>query len=247
MTKTFIITGGTRGIGRAIALAMLQDGHGVVVNYHANEANAAETLEACRAISDRVLLVKANIAEPQEVAGLVDTALKHFGTVDVLVNNAGINIDRPLLELTEEDWDRVVDTNMKAVFLTSQAAGRVMMRQAGGGQIINIGATTGITGRANGLNYCAAKAGVLVMTKCLAIELAPRVRVNCVLPGTIRTPEIDERYDLTKNESALAEKVLMKRIGEPQEVAEVIRFLTSEAGAYINGQKLIVDGGSFLY
>ncbi len=247
MTKTFIITGGTRGIGRAIALAMLQDGHGVVVNYHANEANAAETLEACRAISDRVLLVKANIAEPQEVAGLVDTALKHFGTVDVLVNNAGINIDRPLLELTEEDWDRVVDTNMKAVFLTSQAAGRVMMGQAGGGQIINIGATTGITGRANGLNYCAAKAGVLVMTKCLAIELAPRVRVNCVLPGTIRTPEIDERYDLTKNESALAEKVLMKRIGEPEEVAEVVRFLTSEAGAYINGQKLIVDGGSFLY
>ena len=191
--------------------------------------------------------LKADVAEPQEVAGLVDTALKHFGTVDVLVNNAGINIDRPLLELTEEDWDRVVDTNMKAVFLTSQAAGRVMIGQTAGGQIINIGATTGITGRANGLNYCAAKAGVLVMTKCLAIELAPKVRVNCVLPGTVRTPEIDERYDLKKNESALAKKVLMKRIGEPEEVAAVIRFLTSEAGAYINGQKLIVDGGSFLY
>lgn len=247
MASTFIITGATRGIGRALALCMLQDGHSVVLNYHANEANASATLAACQAVSDQVLLVRADIRQSCEVTRLVDSTLERFGTVDVLINNAGINIDRPLLELTEADWDRVVDTNMKAVFLTSQAAARVMKTQASGGQIINMGALTAITGRANGLNYCAAKAGVIVMTKCLAIELAPRVRVNCVIPGTIRTPEVDERYDLATNEPAMAEKILMKRIGEPADIAGAIRFLTSENGGYINGQKLIVDGGSFLY
>jgi len=247
LAKTFIITGATRGIGRAIALSMSQEGHSVVLNYHANEVNAQQTFEACQAVSDRVLLVKADIRQSREVDRLIDSTLTRFGAVDVLINNAGINIDRPLLELTEEEWDRVVDTNMKSVFLTSQAAGRVMMAQESGGQIINLGALTGITGRANGLNYCAAKAGVLVMTKCLAIELAPRVRVNCVIPGTIRTPEVDERFDLATNEPELAQKILLKRIGEPDEITGAIRFLTSENGGYINGQKLIVDGGSFLY
>jgi len=108
-------------------------------------------------------------------------------------------------------------------------------------------ALTGITGRANGLNYCASKAGVMVMTKCLAIELAPKVRVNCVVPGTVRTPEVDERFDLAANEPAMAAKVLAGRIGEPEEVAAAIRFLISDEGGYVNGQKLIVDGGSFLY
>ena len=136
---------------------------------------------------------------------------------------------------------------MKSVFLMSQAAARTMMDQEAGGQIVNLGALTGITGRANGINYCASKAAVIVMTKCLAIELAPKVRVNCVLPGTVRTPEIDERYDLAENEAAFAEKALLKRIGEPDEIASAIRFLIFDAAAYITGQKFIVDGGSFLY
>lgn len=247
MTKTIVITGATRGIGRATALCLLKDGCNVVLNFHADEANATETLNACRAVGGQVLPIKADVSQPDDVSRLVAMTLEHFGSIDALVNNAGVNVDRPLFDLTEEDWDSVIETNMKAVFLTSQAAGRVMVDQEAGGHIINLGAITGITGRANGLNYCASKAGVLVMTKCLAIELAPKVRVNCVLPGTIRTPEVDERYDLTANEAALAEKVLAGRIGEPEEVADVIRFLISDEGGYINGQKLIVDGGSFLY
>lgn len=247
MAKTVVITGATRGIGRATALCLLGDGHNVVLNYHADEANAADTLEACRAAGGQALPIKADISRPGEVERLFGATLERFGAVDVLVNNAGVNIDRPLFDLTEADWDRVVDTNMKAVFLTSQAAGRIMARQETGGHIVNLGALTGITGRANGINYCASKAGVLVMTKCLAIELAPKVRVNCVLPGTIRTPEVDERYDLAANEPEMAKKVLAGRIGEPEEVAGAIRFLISDEGGYINGQKLIVDGGSFLY
>ena len=247
MTKTIVITGATRGIGRATALRLLEEGCNVVLNYHADEANAAQTLDDCRALGGQVFPIKADISRPDDVDRLIAMTLERFGSLDVLVNNAGVNIDRPLFELTEDDWDRVIETNMKAVFLTSQAAGRVMVDQEAGGHIINLGALTGITGRANGLNYCASKAGVLVMTKCLAIELAPKVRVNCVLPGTIRTPEVDERYDLTANETALADKVLAGRIGEPEEVAAVIRFLISHEGRYINGQKLIIDGGSFLY
>ncbi len=247
MSKTVVITGATRGIGRATALCLLESGHSVVLNYHANEANATETLEVCQAVSDQVLLVKADISKSSDVDRLMAAAEERFGALDVLVNNAGLNIDRPLFDLTEADWDRVIEVTMKSVFLTSQAAGRIMVAQEGGGQIINLGANTGITGRANGLNYCAAKAGVLVMTKCLAIELAPKVRVNCLIPGSIRTPELDERYNLAENEPVMAERILMKRIGEPEEIARAIRFLISDDGGYINGQKLIVDGGNFLY
>ena len=276
MTKTIVITGATRGIGRATALRLLEDGHNVVLNYHADEANAAETLAACRAAGARTgastgakpnaktggeggaggeggegggaaMAVKADIARRGEVERLMAAALERFGAIDVLINNAGLNIDRPLFELSESDWDRVIETNMKAVFLTCQAAGRIMFSQAAGGHIVNLGALTGITGRANGLTYCASKAGVMVMTKCLAIELAPKVRVNCVLPGTIRTPEVDERYDLAANEPAMAAKILAGRIGVPEEIAAAIRFLISDDGGYVNGQKLIVDGGSFLY
>jgi len=247
MAKTVIVTGATRGIGRATALALLRDGHKVVLNYHANEANADETRAACAEFGERALFAKADIARADEAARLVDTATEHFGALDVLINNASINIDRPLLDMSEADWDRVIDSNMKSVFLMSQAAARVMLDQEGGGQIVNLGALTGITGRANGINYCAAKAGVIVMTKCLAIELAPKVRVNCVIPGTIRTPEVDERLDLAANEAALAEHSLLKRIGEPEEIAGAIQFLISDAGSYLNGQKLIVDGGRFLY
>jgi NAD(P)-dependent dehydrogenase (short-subunit alcohol dehydrogenase family) len=247
MARTIIVTGGSRGIGRAATLRLLQDGHNVVVNYHANERNAQETLDLAQGAEDRVIAVKADVAKAGDVDRLMAETVDRFGAIDVLINNASINIDRSLLDMTEDDWDRVVDSNMKSVFLASKAAARVMLDQADGGHIINLGALTAIHGRANGLNYCASKAGVLVMTKCLAIELAPRVRVNCVIPGTIRTPELDERFDLANNEPAMAEKLLLKRIGEPEDVAGAISFLVSSDGRYINGQKLIVDGGSFLY
>lgn len=244
--KTIVITGASRGIGREIALRMAGLGHGVVLNYSTDAAAAEEAVTACRRISEAVLLVKADVSRADGVEHLLRRSLERFDGVDVLINNASINIDRPLFEMSEDDWDRVVDVDMKSVFLTARALGAVMMQKRSG-HIINLGATTAITGRANGLNYCAAKAGVLVMTKCLAIELAPHVRVNCVIPGTIRTPEIEQRFDLAANEQEMSERILMRRIGEPRDVADAIEFLISDQAGYITGQKLIIDGGSFLY
>ena len=247
MKKTIVISGATRGIGRETALGMLEDGHNVVLNYHTNDALADQTLDECRRVSKQVALIKADVSVAPDVKRLARLIREQFASVDVLVNNAAINIDRPLLSMTEQEWDRVIDVNMKSVFLMAKYFGAVMLGQASGGHIINLGSTTAITGRANGLNYCAAKAGVLVMTKCLAIELAPKVRVNCVIPGLIRTPETEERHNLYENEQELAQRTLANRIGEPPDVANAIRFLVSDESAYINGQKLIVDGGSFLY
>jgi 3-oxoacyl-[acyl-carrier protein] reductase len=172
-----------------------------------------------------------------------------FGAPDVVINNAGINIDKPLLQMTEDEWDRVIDVNMKSVFLVSKAAARYMMSKDSQGHIINVSATTAIAGRKNGINYCASKAGVIVMTKCLAKELGPKVRVNCVIPGITRTEEIEERFNLRTNEQLEVAKrgIPLNRVGEPFEVANIINFLISEEAAYLNGQKIIIDGGEYMY
>jgi len=247
--QTVIITGGTKGIGRAIALKLAPQQYNLVLNYVSDDESANEALELCRAINPRTIMVKADISQKSAVEELVQAARSAFESVDVLINNAGINIDKPLHDLTEEDWDRVVDTNMKGVFLCSQIASKYMLAQEGEGIIINIGASTGIRGRANGVNYCAAKAGVLVMTKCLAIELSPRIRVNCVIPGMTRTAELVERYHLDDPEvlHAAEQSLPLKRVASPEEIADVVCFMMSDAAKYIDGQKIIVDGGQYMF
>ncbi len=180
---------------------------------------------------------------------MIDGAQETFGSVDVLVNNAGLNIDKPMHDLTDEDWDRVVDTNMKGVFLCSQRASAYMLQQPQGGIILNVGALTGIRGRTNGLNYCASKAGMLVMTKCMAMELAPRVRVNCLIPGMTYTGEMEERFGLKNPENVrmLEGRVPLQRLAEPEEMANVVSFLLSDEARFITGQKIIVDGGEYMF
>ena len=248
MNKTVVITGAAKGIGRAIALKLARQPYNLVLNYHRDRESAEETLRRCRDSTDNVVLVQADVSRPAEVSALMDAAVAAFHSLDVLVNNAGVNVDRPLLDMTEEDWDVVVDTNMKGVFLCAQAAARFMLRQ-GAGQILNVGASTGIRGRANGINYCASKAGVLVMTKCLALELAPTVRVNCLIPGAVRTDEVVRRLRLNDPDRSrqVESAIPLRRVGEPDEVAEVASFLISDAARYINGQKVIVDGGQFMF
>ncbi len=249
MQRTVVITGSTRGIGRAIALKLASQGDRLVLNYSTHDHSAQETLELCRAIHPEILLVKANIANKQEVERLFEQCYEWSHTIDVLVNNASINIDRPFLDMAEDEWDQVVDINMKGTFLCSQVAARYMQSQQHEGIILNVGASTGIRGRKNGINYCAAKAGVLVMTKCLALELAPKIRVNCLIPGFTWTDETEQRYHLEKREHVLAKEqtIPLQRIGTPQEIADVASFLLSPEARYINGQKILVDGGQFMY
>src|SRR5438045_3499016 len=151
MSRTVIITGGTKGIGRATALKLARQGYRLVLNYLSDDKSAAETLALCKEINSRAILARADVAKKQEVEQIMQKARETFGSIDVLINNAGLNIDKALHDMSEEDWDRVVDTNMKGVFLCSQLASTYMLQQEGGGIILNIGATTAIRARTNGI------------------------------------------------------------------------------------------------
>jgi NAD(P)-dependent dehydrogenase (short-subunit alcohol dehydrogenase family) len=249
VSKTVVITGSGKGIGRALALKLASLSYNLVLNYLADEASACDVLRCCERLTPHVRLVRADVARRAEAELLIDTAYEAFGSVDILVNNAGINIDKPMHELTDEDWERVVDTNMKGVFLCAQRASSYMLQQPQGGVILNMGATTAIRGRMNGLNYCASKAGVLTMTKCMALELAPHVRVNCLIPGFTATREVEHRYRLSDPEvlRGVKQKIPLQRIATPEEIAEVAAFLISEPARHITGQKIIVDGGEFMF
>ncbi|HVV06543.1 MAG TPA: SDR family NAD(P)-dependent oxidoreductase [Puia sp.] len=257
IVKTILVTGGTKGIGRAISLRMARAGYNIVLNYHSDRDSAEQTLAECRDIlaggapdaGTDAFLVRADVSDEQDVIRMFKDIRDRFGGVDAVVNNAGLNLDGPALEMSEQQWDRVVAVNMKGVFLVAREAGKLMLSLGRPGHIINISASTAIAGRKNGVNYCASKAGVIVMTKCLAKELGPHIRVNCLIPGITRTPEIEARFDLQRNETAEVKKraIPLERIGEPFEIAGVIHFLLSAEASYINGQKIIVDGGEYMY
>jgi acetoacetyl-CoA reductase/3-oxoacyl-[acyl-carrier protein] reductase len=172
-------------------------------------------------------------------------ACRVFGSVDVLINNAGINRDTSFVEMSDEEWDMVIDTILKGTFMCSQEYAR--QYKGSEGNIVNIGAVTGIKGRINGANYCSARAGILVLTKCMALELAPRIRVNTVTPGRIDTEEVRVRYKLDdpQNRSRFEQDVPLLRLGSPDEIAGMITYLVS-SGQYITGQNFMVDGGLFM-
>lgn len=246
--KSIIVTGAGRGIGRAIAVMLARRGHRVMLNDLAGNRDLDETLRLCEAEHREVSICLADVSRKSDVEQLAQETIHCFGAIDVVVNNAGINIDRPLLEMTEDQWDRVLDTNLKGVFLVAQAVVPYMMKQEHGGHIINISATTAISGRKNGVNYCASKAGVLVMTKCLAKELGPKIRANTVIPGFTHTEESERRFDLAnKLDYELQQRnIPLNRLAQPEEIAATIAFLVSDEARYINGQKIIVDGGEYM-
>ena len=191
--KTVIVTGASRSIGRQIALDFAAAGARVVVNYNRSEKAAAEVVEQVRAAGGEAMACQADIANARTVDRMLATTLNSYGVVDVLVNNAGLSIDKPFLELGEDDWDRVCDVNLKGPFLCSQAIGREMM-SARSGCIINISAVTAIDARKNVANYCSSKAALNMLTKCMALELAPHVNVNCLALGFIDSPLVYEHY-----------------------------------------------------
>jgi 3-oxoacyl-[acyl-carrier protein] reductase len=244
-----VVTGSTSGIGLAIALRLADAGYQVALNYSADDQRAADALAACRELNPRTELIKADIASRGGAAELIDQAVAAFGQLDVLINNAARVIDKPALEMTEAEWDAVLDVNLKGAFLCAQRAARQMLTQDHGGVILNIGASTGIRGRRNGVNTCASKAGLMIMTQCLALELAPKIRVNTIVPGLIVTDETTRRFRL--DDPAIRrqreEATPLHRLGAPADVADAVMLLLSPEAGFITGQRLIVDGGQNMW
>ena len=239
--KTAVVTGGSRGIGRAICLEMARQGANVVLCYAGNEVMAAETVSACEALGVQAMALRCNVSDAGEVKALMDAALARFGRIDILVNNAGITRDGLLMMMKEDAFDAVLDTNLKGTFLCIKAVSRTMMKQRFG-RIINLSSVVGLHGNAGQANYAASKAGVIGLTKSAAKELASRgITVNAVAPGFIDTDMTAALPEQTK--SALLGTIPAGRLGSGEEVAKTIAFLASDAAAYITGQVLAVDGG----
>lgn len=239
--KTVIITGGARGIGKAAALKLASLGAKLVINYLGNDKAASETEEACKQLGAEILLIKGDVASAEQCEKIAAAALERFGRIDVLINNAGITRDGLLMRMEEKDFDFVINTNLKGTFLMTKAVSRQMLKQRYG-RIINMASVVGITGNQGQANYSASKAGVIGLTKSFALEVAAKgITVNAVAPGFIETDMTDAMTDAAIE----AAKALIpaKRMGSPEDVAEVIAFLASEQSGYITGQTVCVDGG----
>ena len=240
--KVALVTGGSRGIGRAIVETFAREGASVILNYCHGEQAAGELAKALEATSSsRIMMVQADVSQADQVREMMRQIEARFGRLDILVNNAGIALPGTRLQdLTEDQWERVLAVNLKGVFLCTQAASTLML-QGGGGVIISLASVRGMLGGGSSLPYAVSKAGVITLTKSLAIELAPTIRVNCLAPGYISTELL-----ATKPPEALQkleQATLLKRLGTPEDVAEAALFLASDAAAYLTGITLPVTGG----
>lgn len=240
--RVAIVTGSARGIGRAIALKLAEVGGDIVVN---DIAAAAEPLEntagEIRALGRQALAVTADVSSPEDVTRLVEAAADKFGKIDILVNNAGVTRDQLIMRMSDEDWDTVLNIDLKSAFLCTRAVLRHMLRQRWG-RIISIASVVGIIGNAGQANYASAKAGIIGLTKSIAKEAGSRgITANAIAPGFIET-RMTEQLD-EKQRQALLERIPLGSLGTPRDVAEAVAFLASEEARYITGQVLNVDGG----
>lgn len=239
--KVALVTGASRGIGRAIAQKLAESGMYVVVHYNGSEKSAMETLELVREAGSDGECMQCDVAKHGEMSAAVTALIKRLGQIDVLVNNAGITRDGLIMRMPEADFDQVIATNLKAAFTTIQAVSRQMMRQRSG-RIINISSVSGILGNAGQANYAASKAGLIGLTKSMARELASRgITVNAVAPGFIETDMTEVLSDEIRDHAI--QQIPVGRFGKAEEVAETVAFLASEKAGYLTGQVICVDGG----
>jgi len=239
--RVALVTGASRGIGRAIALELAGRGATLVVNYRGNTAAAKEVVSLIESEGGRAIAVQADVSVFAEAQRLVKDTLDAFGTLDILVNNAGIARDKLLMRMSEEDWDQVLNTNLKGAFNCIKAVQRTLLRKRSG-RIINIGSVVGVTGNAGQANYAAAKAGLIGLTKAVARELGSRhITVNLVAPGYVETDMTADLPAELLNQAV--DMIPLGRLAQPQDVAGVVAFLASDAAAYMTGQVLCVDGG----
>jgi NAD(P)-dependent dehydrogenase (short-subunit alcohol dehydrogenase family) len=238
-----LVTGASKGVGKGIALELARQGAAVAVNYHSDAAGAEATAAEIAAAGGRAITVRADVGSKQQVDEMFDRVLAAFGRLDILVNNAGIQTWKPLLELSEEEWDRVLATNLKGCFLCTQRAARAM-KDSGGGVIINIGSGCNKWPFPNLVDYTASKGGIEQFTKVAAVELGPhRIRVNCVAPGAV---EIERtRQEAGDYAGTWARLTPLRRIGLPSDVAAAVAFLCEDRAGFITGQTIWVDGGLF--
>jgi 3-oxoacyl-[acyl-carrier protein] reductase len=241
LQQTAIVTGASRGIGRAIALELARQGASVVVNYQANAAAAEQVVAAIYAAGSEAFALRADVSDPLALQPLVEACLERWGRLDILVNNAGITVDTPFVRMKAEQWHQVIDTNLSSVLYCCQAV-LPAMKAANYGRIINIGSLAGLAGNVGQVNYAAAKAGLVGLTRALAREIALNgITANIVAPGYIETDMLDS-VPAALREWALS-AIAMRRFGQPEEVAGAVAFLASPIAAYITGHVLGIDGG----
>ena len=239
--KVALVTGAGRGIGREIALTLAEYGADVIVNYHGSREKAQEVVEQIEQMGRKAVAVQCSVADYEACGKMVTDMLEAFGHIDILVNNAGITKDNLVIKMTEEDFDAVMDTNLKGTFNTIKHMYRPFLKQKAG-RIINLSSVSGVLGNAGQANYAASKAGVIGLTKSVARELAARnITVNAVAPGYIDT-DMTQAMTETAREATLAQ-IPLKRVGTPKDIAETVAFLASDRASYITGQVISVDGG----
>ncbi|NBX93742.1 MAG: 3-oxoacyl-[acyl-carrier-protein] reductase [Proteobacteria bacterium] len=236
-----LVTGGSRGIGKACSLALAKEGAEIIVNYVSNEAAAQQVCDEIRALGGKASAIKFDVGNVAETHEALQGLIKEKKFISILVNNAGITCDGLMMRFPTEDWDRVMNTNLRGAFITSQAVIRGMMKERRG-SIIHMSSIVGITGNAGQSAYCAAKAGLIGLTKSMAKELASRnIRVNAVAPGYIETDMTDALT--AEQKEGILKEIPLNRVGKPEEIASAVVFLASSKANYITGQTVIVDGG----
>lgn len=239
--RVAVVTGGSRGIGKSICVALAKNGFNIVTCYTSNPASVEETLAACKEQGVEACAVCANVANSEDVDKLFDEVKDKFGRIDVLVNNAGITRDNLILRMTEEEFNQVIDINLKGAFLCSKVAAKMMLKKKYG-RIINISSVVGISGNAGQVNYSSSKAGLLGMTKSIAKELGGKgITANAIAPGFIQTEMTEQLSD--DAQKYWQERIPRKRLGKPEDIANAVCFLASENADYITGVVLPVDGG----
>ena len=242
--KVAIVTGSDSGIGRAIAIQFAQEGATVVINYAHAQDKAEQVREIIEQNNGKALVIQADVSQYQQAMGLIQQTVEHFNRLDIMVNNAGMEIHNAFLDVTEEQWDRVLSVDLKGTFFCAQAAAREMVKRKTAGRIINISSVHEDLAMPQNAPYCCAKGGIRMMTRTICLELAPyNITVNNIAPGAIDTPiEADVKADPEKM-AALLKEIPQHRMGQPEEVAKLALFLASDAAAYVTGSTYIIDGG----
>jgi len=243
INKTALVTGSSSGIGRGIALRFAREGASVAVNYGKSKERAQEVVKEITSLGRRAIMIQADVTKPDEVDAMVTQVVKEFGKLNILVNNAGIFIEKPFEETSDDVWDKIMNINLKGPFLCARRCVPEMLKQ-GGGKIINLASIDSFIAEPNASAYCASKAGVVGLTTSMAFELAPkRINVNAIAPGQIDTPMIGEWLKNPDTVKALISKTPYGRIGKPSDIAAAAAFLASDESEFVNGAVITVDGG----